>query len=240
MVRLSARFEELKIPLRDPVHGLEELSGVVGIPEWWPTGSRVGVVLGHTSSTDLNDPLIERVHAGLTQAGFLTLRFNFPFADAGKRRPDPMPVLKRAYLSAIAMLGRDPTATPAHLVLAGNGLGARVAAEVAIERIRIEGLFYLGYPLHAIGKPETAQVDNLYRIISPMLFLQGTRDRTCDLDTLRKTLVRIGAPTTLHVVQEADARFRVLKKSGRSSQDVYDEIVETLEAWIQKILGTKP
>ncbi len=236
MVRLSARLEEVKIPLRDPVHGLEALSGVLGIPEWWPTGSRVGVVIAHTRSSNFEDPLIERVHAGLTDAGYLTLRFNFPFADAGKRNPDPMPVLKRSYKAAIAMLGRDPTATPAHLILGGHGLGARVAAEVAVERLRIQGLFFLAYPLHAIGKPETAQTENLYRIISPMLFLQGTRDRTCDLDTLRAALLRIGAPNNLHVVQEADNRFKVLKKSSRTADEVYDEVLQTLNAWIQKIL----
>jgi predicted alpha/beta-hydrolase family hydrolase len=238
VVRLSARLEELKIPLREPERGVEELSGILGIPEWWPTGSRVGVVLGHTTSSDLDDPLIERIHAGLTDSGYLTLRFNFPFAEAGKSRPDAMPALKRAYKAAIATLGRDPTATPAHLILGGHGLGARVAAEVAIERLRIEGLFFLGYPLHALGKPETVQAENLYRIISPMLFLQGTRDRGCDEEALRKTLLRIGAPTALHMVQEADNRFKVLKKSPRTSDDVYEEVIATLNAWIGKILAS--
>ncbi|UCE86372.1 MAG: hypothetical protein JSU66_01110 [Deltaproteobacteria bacterium] len=235
-MRLSARLEELRIPLREAERGVEELSGILGIPEWWPTGSRVGVVLGHTTSSDLNDPLIESVHAGLTDAGYLTLRFNFPFAEAGKSRPDSMPALKRAYKAAISALGRDPTATPAHLILGGHGLGARVAAEVAMERLRIEGLFFLGYPLHALGKPETIAAENLYRIISPMLFLQGTRDRGCDADALRKTLLRIGAPTAMHMVQEADNRFRVLKKSSRSGEDVHAEVVAALNAWIRKIL----
>ena len=32
---------------------------MLGIPEWWPTGSRIGVVLAHDSGRDLNDPLVE-------------------------------------------------------------------------------------------------------------------------------------------------------------------------------------
>jgi len=41
----TARYEDVRIPLHEPGHELESVSGVLGIPEWWPTGSRVGVVL---------------------------------------------------------------------------------------------------------------------------------------------------------------------------------------------------
>ncbi|NIR77589.1 MAG: hypothetical protein GWM92_09440, partial [Gemmatimonadetes bacterium] len=62
-------------------------------------------------------------HARLTEAGYLTLSFNFPFAERQKRKPDPMPVLERVLRSAIAFLGRDPASAPTHLVLGGQGLG---------------------------------------------------------------------------------------------------------------------
>ena len=99
-------------------------------------------------------------------------------------------------------------------------------------------MFFLGYPLHALGKPETVQAENLYRIISPMLFLQGTRDRYCEEEVLRKTLLRIGAPTALHMVDEADNRFRVLKKSTRTTDEVHEEVIASLDAWIEKILAS--
>jgi hypothetical protein len=70
-----------------------------------------------------------------------------------------------------------------------------------------------------------------------MLFVQGARDRHCDLQLLRQTLARVGAPTQLHVVQEADHTFRVAKKSGRTPEDVHREVLGTLEGWMQKILG---
>lgn len=236
MVKLASRVEQLKIPLREPLGGVTELTGVLGIPEWWPTGSRVGIVIGHRSAGSLEDPLLVRVHAGLTEAGYLTLRFNFPFAEANRKRPDSMDVLKRAYRAAIAILGRDPTATPAHLMLAGQGLGARVAVQVAIERLRIEGLFFLGYPLHPAGKPEKVAAETLYRVISPMLFVQGARDRSCDLDTLRRTLTRIGAPTALHVIPDADARLKVPKKTGRTPDEVFEEILGVVTTWIERVL----
>jgi predicted alpha/beta-hydrolase family hydrolase len=242
VVEPSARFEEMRIPLADPVHGLEEVSAVLGIPRWWPTGARVGVILAHGAGSDLSDPLVEHLHRELTERRYLCLRFNFPFAQAQKpgakkRRPDSMQVLRRTYRAAVASLARDPTAAPAHLFLAGMGLGAQAAAELSVSRVRADGVILLGHPLHPVGKPEKVQADQLYRVVSPMLFIQGTRDRHCDVETLRRTLSRIGAPTTLHLAEEADHHFKVLKKSGRTDEEVRDQLLGVIDAWIEKVLG---
>jgi hypothetical protein len=235
VVEPSARFEEIKIPLPEPVHGLEAVSGVLGIPRWWPTGARVSVVLSHGASRDMDDPVIEFLHRELTDRQYLTLRFNYPFAEARKRRPDSMRVLRRTLRAAVAILASDPTAAPAHVFLGGKGLGGQIAADLAGSRVRVDGVFFLGYPLHASGKPEAVQAEQLYRLISPMLFIQGTRDRTCDIDVLRQTLTRVGAPTTLQVCREADQHFKVLKKSDRTEDEVRAEVLDGLDGWMSKI-----
>jgi predicted alpha/beta-hydrolase family hydrolase len=235
VVEPAVRFEDVRIPLPGTVHGLEAVTGVLGIPEWWPTGSRVGIVLAQ--ATQKEDPLLESIQRGLTERTYLTLRFRFPYSEAGKKRPDPMPVLHRTYQSAVSILGRDPTAAPAHLFAGGKNLGALVAAHAATSRVRVEGLFFLGYPLHKQDKPEEVRADRLFRVISPMLFVQGTRDRHCDLPTLRRTLARVGAPVQLHPVEGADHSFRVPKKSGRTPEEVEIEIMNTLASWIGSVLG---
>jgi predicted alpha/beta-hydrolase family hydrolase len=238
VVEPSARFEEIRIPLPDPVHGLGEVSAVLGIPRWWPTGSRVSVVLAHGAVGGHSDPLIEYLHRDLTERRYLCLRFNFPFAEAKKRRPDPPQTLRRTFRAAVDALSRDPTAAPGHLFLAGKGLGAQAAAALSVSRVRAEGLILMGYPLHPQGKPERLRADQLYRVVAPMLFLQGTRDRNCEIKALRRTLTRIGAPTALHLVEEADHHFKVLKKSGRSEDEIHQEVVGVTDAWIEKILGS--
>lgn len=237
MVETSARFEELRIPLPDPVHGLRDVSAVLGTPRWWPTGARIGVVLAHDTKGTFQDPLLVHLHEQLTERRCLCLRFNFPFAEAGKTRADPVHVLRRAYRAAVGALGRDPSAAPAHLFIGGIGLGARAAADVAAARLRVDGLLFLGFPLHPQNRPEEAQADELYRAVSPMLFVQGTRDRSCDLDALQRVLTRVGAPTALHVVREADHQLRVLKKSGRSEEEIRAEVQGVVDAWIQKVVG---
>lgn len=237
MVEPAARYEEVQIPLEEPAHGLDSVSGMLGIPEWWPTGSRVGLVLAHGASRDATDPLLAELQRCLTERKYLSLRFNFPFGEAKKRRPDPAAALERTYRAAIGVLGRDPTAAPAHLLVGGIGLGGIVAAQIATARLRVDGVYFLSYPLHKRDEPEeNVQADPLFRIVAPMLFIQGTRDRQCDLEALRRTLTRVGAPTTLHVVQDADQRLHVPKRSERTQEQVLDEIVGTLDAWCTRVV----
>jgi uncharacterized protein len=233
-VEPTARFEQVRIPLREPVHGLDSVSGVLGVPEWWPTGARVGVAFAHGSHKE--DPLLEFLQQQLTERKLLTLRFQLPFVEAGKRRPDPAPVLLSTFRSAVTLLHNDPTAAPAHLFIGGKNAGALAAAHAATARLRIDGLFLLGYPLHKQDDPSVVQADRLFRVVNPILFLTGSRDRHCDLAALRKVTLRVGAPTDIRSIEEADHLFRV-RKSERSVEDLQQEVLAVLEHWIRKIIG---
>jgi uncharacterized protein len=234
----APQFEEIKIPLPDRLHDLDTVTGLLGIPEWWPTGSRVAVVIARASGDA--DPMIEHVQRELTAKKILTLSFPMPYMQAGKKNPDDMRFMKRTYQSAVALLAQDPSAAPAHVFIGGKNMGALVAAHAATTRMRIEGLFLLGFPLHKQDDPSDPRSEQLYRAITPMLFVQGQRDRHCDLPTLRRTLARVGAPVQLHVVDDADHQLRVPKKSGRTPEQVNAEVLAALEGWMKKTLGGVP
>lgn len=233
----TAQFEEIDIPLAEPIHGCESVHGVIGIPEWWPTGERVAVVIAHGSSSHHEDPLVTALASGLAEHSYLTLRFNFPFAEAGKRSSSDTPLhLERCFRAALNVLGRDPTALPARLVVGGVGLGGRVAAGLVAERLPADGLFLLGFPLHPQNKVNESDPEILYRATSPMLFVQGTRDRRCDGAALRGALRRVGAPIELYDVEDADSSFHVPKKSGRTDEEVRSEVFGVLASWIERRL----
>lgn len=235
VVEQTAQFKELKIPLAEPIHGNESISAVLGIPEWWPTCQRIAMVMAHDADTDLNHPLLEHLQDKLTNEKFLTLRFNFPFAEA--REPtsaDSGEILIRTFRTAVAALYRDPTTAPAHVFIGGHGLGARVAAQIATSQIRITGTFLISFPLHVAGEPETVSAEQLYRITSPTLFVQGSRDRQCDHDALVKTVRRMGTTIEVRSVTDADANFDVPGESLRSSDEIYDEISKYLLEWSDK------
>jgi predicted alpha/beta-hydrolase family hydrolase len=231
----TAQFEEIMIPLTERIHGCDSVRGVLGVPEWWPTGDRVAVVFAHGGASNFEDPLLVLLCRVLTEKGYLTLRFNFPFAEAAKRSSaDSSEVLERGYRAALNALGRDPTALPARLFVGGVGLGSRVAAGLVSDRLHADGLFLLGFPLHPQDKPEKADPDILFRATTPMLFVQGTRDRRCSASALRSALRRVGAPIEVYNVDEADSAFHVPKKSGRTNEQVHVEVLSVLSSWLAR------
>ena len=158
--------------------------------------------------------------------------------ELGKRSgTSSVEAMEQTFSAALSVLGRDSSQGPAHLILAGKGAGAAVAAKLAGGRLRLAGLFFLGFPLHPQDRKEEVRAESLFRITSPMLFIQGTRDRRCDVDTLRETIRGVGASTQLHVIEEADQNFKVTKRSLRTEQDVRDETFDVLNSWLGRVIG---
>lgn len=258
----NAKYEKIKIPLRETTQGLTEVTGILGTPEWWPTGQRIGVVLAHGAQGNLDDPLLAALQSSLTAQRYLTLRFNFPFAEArlllapadakpevkkskkGTKKTKPaMPevdapeVLVDTYRAAVGVLMQDTTSMPAHLFVGGQDIGGRAAAQLSSARARINGVFYLGYPLHPPGQPEAASARDLFRVISPMLFIQGSRDPHCELEALRRTLLGVGAPTAFRVIEDADANWATSQPPDENAPNkVFFEVARTLQKWMQSLV----
>jgi predicted alpha/beta-hydrolase family hydrolase len=209
----------------------------IGIPEWWPSGHRAGVVIAHDVGTDMDHPLLAALQESLVASGFLTIRFNFPFVEDKRKRPDPGPILERAYRTAIAALGRDPEEAPAQIMLAGFGLGARVAADVIAGGAKADGLVSISYPLHPSGKPSKLQADALYRIICPILFVQGSRDQRCKIERLADLQRQIGAPSKIIQVEDADQNLALIKRSTRTRDEVQDQVLDAVHDFLRRTTG---
>jgi predicted alpha/beta-hydrolase family hydrolase len=167
---------------------------------------------------------MEAAAAALTRHGVGTLRFEFPYAAAGARRPDPLPVLIETVVAAAAEARRLAGGLP--LLAGGKSMGGRMTSRAAAEdRLAdVRGLVFLGFPLHPAGRPGVERADHLASVAQPMLFLQGTRDALADLALLRPVCDRLGPRARLHVIDGADHGFHVPKRSGRSDADVLDEL----------------
>jgi len=242
LLHKSPKYEDIEIELSEPVHGLSSVKAVLGVPGWWPTGDRLGAVLAHDIGSNYDDAVLVELQRKLTEHRCLTLRFNFPFAEAKKKKgsTDTGAVLERCYRAAIRTMDVAPTAPAAHVFIGGIGLGARTAAHLACQRLKIEGAFFLGYPLHPESEPDNAQPEQLYRAVCPLLFLSGTRDRRCDLTVLRNCVRRSGTPTELRAIEEADQRMHLPKGSLRTPEDVTDEMCSHVLGWITRTLNLGP
>src|SRR5690606_26127251 len=51
-----------------------------------------------------------------------------------------------------------------------------MASMAVAEGLEVDGLVYLGYPLHPPGKPEKPRVEHLPAVGPPQLFVEGTND----------------------------------------------------------------
>jgi uncharacterized protein len=212
------------------------VSAVIAYPDGFTAGRVPGVILAHGAGNDMTNPLLVAMHEGLARQGYLSVKFNFPYMEQGRRAPDPVPVLEACYRSIIAAVRTDEALRPPQLIIGGKSLGGRIASQLAAQGVAIDGLLLLGYPLHPPGQPEKLRVEHLPRITVPMLFFAGTRDPLCTLELLHQVLKRLVGPVTLHVIAEGDHSFVVPKRTGRPQEDIYEEIITVSSTWLRENL----
>jgi predicted alpha/beta-hydrolase family hydrolase len=70
-----------------------------------------------------------------------------------------------------------------------------------------------------------------------MLFVQGSRDAFGTPDELRPLLAKLAAPAALHVVENGDHSFKVPKRAGIAQDEIYEAILDRIEAWLRETLG---
>jgi predicted alpha/beta-hydrolase family hydrolase len=170
------------------------------------------------------------------ERGIATVRFQFPYMQEGKKRPDA-PALAHATIRA-AVKEATRLAPDLPLFAGGKSFGGRMTSQAqAISHLPgVRGLAFLGFPLHPAGKPSMERGKHLHDVSVPMLFLQGSRDALCDLEYLRATLEDLGSLPILHLLEEADHSFHVPARSGQTDADVRRKMVDALNGWIQTII----
>ena len=194
-------------------------------------------VLAHGAGAGMRHAFMETMAARLAARGVATLRYQFPYVENGSRRIDPEPLLLDTVRAAVAM-GRE-AAGGVTLIAGGKSMGGRMTsrAAAAAPLEGVAGIAYLGFPLHPAGQPGISRAEHLAKVSVPLLFLQGTRDTLAELPLLRPVVDKLGARATLHIVEHADHMFHVLKKSGRTDEQVLDELADTVAAWSGKLGG---
>lgn len=189
-------------------------------------------VLAHGAGAGMRHRFLESMSAALGSRGVATLRYQFPYMEAGGRRPDTPAVAEATVRSAVKQAADLAPDLP--LIAGGKSFGGRMTSSAAaISLPGVRGLAFLGFPLHPPGKPGTARADHLESVEVPMLFLQGTRDQFAQLDLITTVCDRLGTRAMLHLVDGADHSFGVPQRAGRMAESVLAELADTLVQWAQ-------
>jgi len=186
-------------------------------------------VCAHGAGGHMADRGMLAVTEHLRGRGFHVVRFNFLYREKGSSRPDPMPRLKEC-IAAVARYARGQVAAD-RLILGGRSMGGRAASMLAADQFPCDGLLLLAYPLHPAGQPEKLRDAHLAEIKVPVLCLNGTRDALCRRDLMERVVDRLTGQWTMHWLEGADHSFHVLKSSGRTDNDVLNEVADISGAW---------
>ncbi|TQJ31758.1 alpha/beta family hydrolase [Microbacterium sp. SLBN-146] len=160
----------VRIPVALP-SGVVEVSGAYGDI----TGARSVVAVAHGAGGTFAQPFLEGLVSALGGLGLATLRFNFPYSEAGRRLPGPAAHAVSTWSAVEAWIAGERPGVD--FWAAGKSYGGRMASMAAAEgKISPRGLAYLGYPLHPPGAPEKLRAEHLPSIAVPQLFVEGTND----------------------------------------------------------------
>ena len=199
-----------------------------------PDDARALFVFGHGAGAGMRHAFMEAACSELARRGVATFRYHFPYMEAGRKAPNPAPVLMATVRSAVAEAARLAPELP--LVAGGKSMGGRMTSMAAAGEglPGVRGLAFFGFPLHGAGKaPSTERGAHLADVGLPMLFLQGTRDNLADLTLLRPLLADVRPRPVLHVEEGADHGFHVLKRSGRTDEEVLASVCDRFAAWAE-------
>jgi predicted alpha/beta-hydrolase family hydrolase len=185
----------------------------------------------------MRHPFLEALASLLADRDIATFRYQFPYMEDGRKRPDPPHLLEATVRSAADVASQEAGGLP--LLAGGKSMGGRMTSSAAAKTplSGILGLVFLGFPLHPPGRPGDQRAEHLSSVDLPMLFLQGTRDGFARRDLLEPVCARLGARATLHIVEGGDHSFKVLKRSGRTAEEVMEELAQVVSTWTDRIIG---
>jgi hypothetical protein len=177
-------------------------------------------------------PWMERWGA-LLQTLATVATFDYPYMREGRPRPDRLPQLIATHRALAAARAQSPTSAP--VILIGKSMGGRIGCHVALEE-KVDGLVCLGYPLCAIGDRTKLRDQVLRALATPILFVQGSRDKLCPLDLLEPVRAEMKTPTQLHIIEGGDHSLGVGKRELRGRGETEEEIDRQILGAISRFL----
>lgn len=187
------------------------------------------LTLAHGAGAGMDHIFMETLSTALAAVGIGTMRFNFPFAENKKGRPDTPAVAHETIEAAINKAHEQYPDLP--LFASGKSFGGRMSSQYLATHPNapVKGIIFYGFPLHPAGKPSIERAEHLKEVKVPMLFLQGTKDTLAQWDLIEGVCSTL-KKAKLVKLEGADHSF----KAGK--QDIMSMLVKATAEWVGKML----
>lgn len=193
-----------------------------------PPKMKALLVLAHGAGAGMSHRFMLELSETLATQAIGTLRYNFPYMENGKKRPDVPAVATKTVEMALAKA--HELFPKAKIFGAGKSFGGRMTSHYLSKNSPdfVQGIIFFGFPLHAAGAPSAERADHLKTVQVPMLFLQGSRDALADLKLIKQVSGKL-KKSSLDVFEGADHSF----KSGK--KEFIPELAEASKNWIDNL-----
>ncbi|HEX2271279.1 MAG TPA: alpha/beta family hydrolase, partial [Pyrinomonadaceae bacterium] len=169
-------------------------------------------LLGHGAGASQDSGFMRMFANGLAQRGLDVMTFNFVYMEQGRSVPDQKHKLESCFRAVIDTAVKHRKLKHNRLVIGGKSMGGRIASQVAAAASedeeplagQIDGLVFLGYPLHPPGNPAKLRVEHLEHIHKPMLFVQGTRDALGTPEEIQPFIKGLRPAAKIHSIEGGD------------------------------------
>ena len=204
--------------------------GTVSAECFIPQKSKCIMTLAHGAGAGMHHSFMVTLSQSLYEAGIATMRFNFPFTENKKGRPDTPAVAHQTIEAAILKAQKLFPKLP--LFVAGKSFGGRMTSQclAAHPDDAIRGIIFYGFPLHAPGKPSIERAEHLKDVRSPMLFLQGSKDEFATWKLIEKVASSLPLAELIKI-EGANHGF----KAGK--QDIIKLLSTITNNWIEQKIG---
>ena len=187
------------------------------------------MTLAHGAGAGMHHTFMVALAEALAEIKIGTLRFNFPFAENKKGRPD-LPAVAHKTIETVFQHAKEKYPS-LPVFLSGKSFGGRMSSQYLAGHpdSGVEGIIFYGFPLHPIKKPSTDRAEHLKKIKQPMLFLQGTKDGLAEWDLIENVCSSL-ANAKLIKLEGADHGFK------KGKENLIPQLAKETREWIDTIL----
>lgn len=193
-------------------------------------------ILTHGAGSPMDSPLLTTIARGLAESGIRVIRFEFPYMRSrrkgGRRPPDRQPILLSTWREAIESVGER-----GRLFIGGHSMGGRMASMIA-DDMKVAGLCCISYPFHPPDDLTRLRTAHLEGLVTPALFIQGTRDPFGTPDEV----AGYGLPSAIrvHWLPYGDHSLKSRRGSGRTTRQNINEAIGEMVEFVRSLFGPEP